>query len=76
MLQVPRPRLSADQPLESDPDVTVAEIARACRITKLTVYRAVRNGELEALRPGKSYLIRMSEARKWMQERAMKANSG
>ena len=37
--------------------LTVAEVATAMRVSKMTVYRLVHNGELPAVRVGKSFRV-------------------
>ena len=37
--------------------LTVAEVATMMRVSKMTVYRLVRSGELESIRVGRSYRI-------------------
>lgn len=37
--------------------LTVAEVAEIMRVSKMTVYRAVRSGELPALRFGRSFRV-------------------
>lgn len=37
--------------------LTVAEVAAAMRVSKMTVYRLVHNGELEAVRVGRSFRV-------------------
>jgi len=44
----------------SDSDVeflTVAEVAARMRVSKMTVYRLVHNGDLEAIRVGRSFRV-------------------
>ena len=38
--------------------LTVAEVARVLRVSKMTVYRLITNGQLPAVRVGKSYRLR------------------
>lgn len=38
--------------------LTVAEVAAVMRVSKMTVYRLVHNGELPAARVGKSFRVR------------------
>ena len=40
--------------------MTVAEVASALRVSKMTIYRLIRSGELPAMRIGRSF--RVSEA--------------
>jgi excisionase family DNA binding protein len=37
--------------------MTVAEVAAAMRVSKMTVYRLVHNGELPAIRVGRSFRV-------------------
>ena len=37
--------------------LTVAEVAAAMRVSKMTVYRLVHNGELPAVRVGRSFRV-------------------
>ena len=37
--------------------MTVAEVARAMRVSKMTVYRLVHAGDLPAVRVGRSYRV-------------------
>jgi excisionase family DNA binding protein len=49
---------SADPPGKSTPRfLTVEEVARMMRVSKMTVYRLVHSGELEAIRIGRSFRI-------------------
>ncbi len=47
----------------NDPDIseskflTVAEVAATMRVSKMTVYRLVHNGDLPALRVGRSFRV-------------------
>jgi excisionase family DNA binding protein len=47
---------------EIEPLRSVAEVARALRVSTVTIYRAVGRGELEAVRIGASGPLRISEA--------------
>jgi len=40
------------------PLLTVAEVASLLRVSNMTVYRLIKNGELSAIRVGKNYRIR------------------
>lgn len=37
--------------------LTVAEVAQTIRVSKMTVYRLVHNGELDAVRVGRSFRV-------------------
>ena len=51
--------------------VTVAEVARALRVSNMTVYRLVNSGQLPAVRVGRSYRIREDAVRRYLQLRYM-----
>lgn len=46
--------------LSDDPLLTVAEVARALRVSSMTIYREINDGELPALRIGGTWRIRTS----------------
>lgn len=48
---------SAQRPLSEVKFLTVAEVAAAMRVSKMTVYRLVHTGELPAVRVGRSYRV-------------------
>ena len=44
-------------PLSDVRFLTVAEVATSMRVSKMTVYRLVHSGELEAIRVGRSFRV-------------------
>ncbi|ALX03755.1 MULTISPECIES: helix-turn-helix domain-containing protein [Aeromicrobium] len=48
--------------------LTVAEVAAQMRVSKMTVYRLVHNGELEALRVGRSFRVPEQAVREYLQK--------
>ena len=48
---------SNEQPLSDVSFLTVAEVATKMRVSKMTVYRLVHNGELPAVRVGRSFRV-------------------
>ena len=46
-----------DPPLAQVKFLTVAEVASLMRVSKMTVYRLVHSGELEAIRVGRSFRV-------------------
>lgn len=46
--------------------MTVAEVASALRVSKMTIYRLIRNGELAALRVGRSFRVPEPEFRAYL----------
>jgi excisionase family DNA binding protein len=46
-----------EQPLSEVAFLTVAEVAAAMRVSKMTVYRLVHSGELPAVRVGRSFRV-------------------
>lgn len=57
-----RPR--GDVPLMEQKFLTVAEVAEVLRMSKMTIYRLINSGELEAVRIGRSFRIPEEAARK------------
>ena len=49
-----------DQLPTDDPFLTVGEIATQLRVSKMTVYRLIHTGELQANRIGRSFRVRSS----------------
>ena len=50
--------MAAEQrPLSEVQFLTVAEVASVMRVSKMTVYRLVHNGELPAVRVGRSFRV-------------------
>lgn len=52
-----REAASADGPISKTQFLTVAEVAALMRVSKMTVYRLVHNGELPAVRVGRSFRV-------------------
>ncbi len=46
-----------DEPMPQVRFLTVAEVARIMRVSKMTVYRLVHSGELPAIRVGRSFRV-------------------
>jgi excisionase family DNA binding protein len=46
-----------DSPVPGPELLTIAEVARMARVSKMTIYRLVHDGHLPALRVGQSYRI-------------------
>ena len=53
--------------------MTVAEVARAMRVSKMTVYRLVHAGELPAVRVGRSYRVNEDAVREYLRESFVQA---
>lgn len=51
--------------------LTCGEVAKICRVKKITVYDWIRKGKLPAVKVGKSYLVYESELEKamWAREK-------
>lgn len=49
--------------------LTVAEVAATMRISNMTVYRLIKNGDLPAIRVGKNYRIRESDMNRYLDDR-------
>jgi excisionase family DNA binding protein len=48
---------AGERPLSEVKFLTVAEVASIMRVSKMTVYRLVHSGELEAIRVGRSFRV-------------------
>ena len=48
---------AGETPLSDVRFLTVAEVATIMRVSKMTVYRLVHSGELEAIRVGRSFRV-------------------
>ncbi len=53
--------------------LTVSEVAKGLRVSNMTVYRLVNSGQLDAVRVGRSYRIRETDVRRYLQQRYMDA---
>ena len=51
-----------DRPLSEVRFLTVAEVASMMRVSKMTVYRLVHNGDLPAVRVGRSFRVPDAQA--------------
>jgi excisionase family DNA binding protein len=47
--------------------LTIAEVASMMRVSKMTVYRLVHNGELPAVRVGRSFRVTEQDANDYLQ---------
>ncbi len=52
--------------------LTVGEVATMLRVSNMTVYRLIKNGEMPAVRVGKGYRIRESELQRFLEERSVR----
>ena len=52
--------------------LTVAEVAASMRVSHMTVYRLIKHGDLPAVRVGKNFRIRESDAEHYLAERAVR----
>jgi excisionase family DNA binding protein len=66
--------MAAKTPAESTGDSsdikfrTVAEVAAMMRVSKMTVYRMVHNGEIPALRVGRSFRVREEDVNEYLRK--------
>lgn len=51
------PMTSSETPLSDVKLLTVGEVARIMRVSKMTVYRLIHSGELDAIRVGRSFRV-------------------
>jgi len=67
---------SNEQPLADVSFLTVAEVATKMRVSKMTVYRLVHNGELPAVRVGRSFRVPESAVQNYLQSSYYEADTG
>ena len=64
---------SNERPLGEVRFLTVAEVASAMRVSKMTVYRLVHSGELPAVRVGRSYRVPEQAVHSYLQDSFVEA---
>lgn len=57
-----------DTPLSDVRFLTVAEVASIMRVSKMTVYRLVHSGDLEAIRVGRSFRVPEQAVHRYLQD--------
>lgn len=57
--------------MSAPPLLTVAEVADLFRVSSMTVYRLIRNGELPAVRVGRSYRVREDDLQSYLQSQVV-----
>ena len=59
----------------SGPDLTrlltVAEVASVMRVSRMTVYRLIRRGQLKAIRVGRNYRVREDDLNQYLESQAV-----
>ena len=53
--------------------LTVNEVADLLRVSRMTVYRLIKNGEMPALRVGRNYRLREEDIHSYLTERYTEA---
>lgn len=51
--------------------LTVAEVASVMRVSRMTVYRLIRRGQLKAIRVGRNYRVREQDLREYLESSAV-----
>ena len=64
--------MSESQPFVPGGLLTVSEVASAMRVSNMTVYRLIKNGELPAVRVGKNYRLRETDLERFLEERSVR----
>ena len=64
-----------DTPLGALRFVTVSEVASALRVSRMTVYRMVKDGTLDAVRFGRSFRIREDSVESYLRAAVVTAGS-
>jgi excisionase family DNA binding protein len=65
--------LNNNRPFPEVRFVTVNEVAEALRVSRMTVYRLIKQGELPALRVGRGYRIREEDVHRYLNDRLNEA---
>lgn len=47
--------------------LTVAEVATVMRVSRMTVYRLIRRGQLKAIRVGRNYRVREADLNEYLE---------
>jgi excisionase family DNA binding protein len=63
--------LSGSEAFSAGGLMTVAEVAAVMRVSNMTVYRLIKNGELPAVRVGRNYRLRGSDLERFLEERSV-----
>jgi len=51
--------------------MTVVEVATVMRVSRMTVYRLIRRGQLKAIRVGRNYRVREDDLNEYLEEQAV-----
>ena len=51
--------------------LTVAEVANVIRVSRMTVYRLIRRGQLKAIRVGRNYRVRSEDLNDYLEAQAV-----
>jgi len=51
--------------------LTVAEVANVIRVSRMTVYRLIRRGQLKAIRVGRNYRVREDDLNQYLEAQAV-----
>lgn len=51
--------------------LTVAEVATVIRVSRMTVYRLIRRGQLKAMRVGRNYRVREDDLELYLESQAV-----
>lgn len=54
--------------LTDEPLLTISEVAAALRVSKMTIYRLIHAGELEAFRIGRSFRVPSAALREYLRK--------
>src|SRR5258708_25707346 len=68
--------MANETPLSDVRFLTVAEVASIMRVSKMTVYRLVHSGELEAIRVGRSFRVPEQAVNRYLKGSFVPASSG
>ena len=67
------PAIVRKEPFTEARLLTVNEVADLLRVSRMTVYRLIKNGEMPALRVGRNYRLREEDVHDYLTERYTEA---
>ncbi len=67
------PRIVTSNPFTEARLLTVNEVADVLRVSRMTVYRLIKTGEMPALRVGRNYRLREEDVHSYLRERFTEA---
>jgi len=61
------------QPFIEERLLTVSEVAEVLRVSRMSIYRMIKQGEMPAFRVGRGYRLRQEDVHRYLKERFTEA---